>query len=207
MMIASSLVIVGCTEDEPEVPEIPTTPAQSGETPTTPATSPGAEPTGVPELCSELIRTRDVARIVETPMPGGVRRIYNDEFLESSGRTGRLTCEYGLPEEGESPSPSADEAGPVLSIAVSSYTDAEVAAGRIDMTVGATSSQVEAQAVAGQEGFFLRDDEDITLVFADGILTYVVSLVRDFVPEPAEPVVLLAIANQLVGEPSPTSTE
>lgn len=210
LALAATIVMAGCTDgDEPEVPEVPTpTPTDQPSTPTETTGTPGAEPTaGVPELCSDLIATGRVAQIVETPMPSGVRRIYNDEFLEASGRIGRLTCEYGIKDDDDETSSPTSGASPgdddaesaVLEIAVSAYTAADVAAGRVGDTVDRASGQVSALDVMGNEGFLLGDDEDVSLVFADDVSTYVLTLVRGFVPEPAEEIVLLSIAEEILG--------
>lgn len=142
-------------------------------------------------------------------MPSGVRRIFNDDYLESSGRTGRLSCEYGIDradDDSPSPSPTDDDSGDdaeaaILEIAVSVYTQADVAAGRISDTVDRAGGEVESHEVLGNEGFFLRDDEDISLIFANDVRTYVITMVRDFVPESAEPIVLNGIANEILAGP------
>ncbi|RIQ21359.1 hypothetical protein [Jiangella rhizosphaerae] len=209
------LLLAGCSNSgEPEVPVVPTSgePTEGGD-----STEAGGEPTaspssttGVPELCGDLATAGEIAQILQVPMQGETVRVYNDEFLPDSGRTGRLTCSYGVPEvpEGQTPPPTPP---PVpLEIAVSGYTDADTAAGRIDSTVDsaqAAGAVVTAQTVAGHDGFLLSDAEDVSFVVAGDIRTYVITLRHGLVPAAAEPVVLVNLAAHLLGgEPGATTT-
>lgn len=207
------LLLAGCSNsDDPEVPALPTSgePTDGGGTEAT--SDPTASPTsttGVPELCGDLATAGELAQILQVPMQGETVRVYNDEFLPDSGRTGRLTCSYGVPEipAGQTAPPTPP---PVpLEIAVSGYTDAETAAGRIDSTVDgaqAAGAVVTAQAVAGHDGFLLSDAEDVSFVVADDVRTYVVTLRHGLVPAAAEPVVLVNLAAHLLGGGEATAT-
>ncbi|SDU75177.1 hypothetical protein SAMN04488563_4908 [Jiangella alkaliphila] len=201
------LVLAGCSNgDEPEVPVVPTSGEPTEGDGTEAAEDPTASPTsttGVPEECGDLASAGDVAQILQVPMQGETIRVYNDEFLPDSGRTGRLTCSYGVPEapEGQTPPPTPP---PVpLEIAVSGYTDAETAAGRIDPTVDdaqAAGALVTAQTVAGRDGFLLSDAEDVSFVVADDVRTYVITLRHGVVAAAAEPVVLVNLAAHVLGD-------
>ncbi|TDC46296.1 hypothetical protein E1212_27190 [Jiangella ureilytica] len=207
------LLPAGCSNGgEPEVPVVPT----PGE-PTGDSTEAGGEPTaspssttGVPELCGDLAGAGDIAQILQVPMQGETVRVYNDEFLPDSGRTGRLTCSYGVPEVPEGQAPPPTPAPVPLEIAVSGYTDAETASGRIESTVDAAqaaAATVTAQPVAGRDGFLLSDPEDVSFVVADDVRTYVITLRHGVVPAAAEPVVLVDLAAHLLGsEPGATTT-
>ncbi|MBB5789631.1 hypothetical protein [Jiangella mangrovi] len=208
------LLLAGCSNGgEPEVPVVPTSGEPTDGDGTEAAGDPTASPsstTGVPELCSELASAGDIAQILQVPIQGETVRVYNDEFLPDSGRTGRLTCSYGVPEvpEGQTPPPTPP---PVpLEIAVSGYTDAETAAGRIESTVDsaqAAAATVTAQPVAGRDGFLLSDPADVSFVVADDVRTYVITLLHGVVPAAAEPVVLVNLAAHLLGgEPAATTT-
>lgn len=219
--LVATVGLTGCSNtQEPVVPVVPT-PGQSSvagtDAPggTGPVPSPSST-TGVPELCSELASSGQVAQILKVPMQGETRRIYNDEFLPDSGRTGRLTCSYGVPvpPEGATPPPApapAPTPAPVpLRVAVSGYTDAETASGRIGSTVDsayARGGQVVAQSVAGRDGFLLSDAEDISFVVADGIRTYVITLRHGVVPADAEKVVLVELATFILDAPDSEDTQ
>jgi hypothetical protein len=206
------MLLASCTDqDEPEVPEVP----RGTEQPTdgaeaTEAVDPTADPTDVdvPFECGDLLTAGRVVQIAQTSIEGETRRVYNDEFLESSGRTGRLTCQYGVPtaDATASPTPSDEEQVPAVEIAVSSYIDSETAAGRIDATLGSTSRDVDPQTIGGNEGYLLTGDDDVTFIAAEGVRTYVISLRRGLVPEAAEVVVILELAAEMLDVPAPTPT-
>jgi hypothetical protein len=201
-----AIALSGCSGDEePEEFPLDTMPAQTS-TPDADSTggTPSAEPTGTAELpreCSSLIPYVDVLDAVAAPLSGGVSPVFVDGgFHEASGRLQRLTCSYsadpavnGDDDDGEQAEPP-----PVLEIAVSSYVDAEHAEGRVADTV-AGGSQAEPLEISGTPGYVLSGDESITFVAADGPFTYVVSLTRGFVPENAEQVVLITLAEHLLG--------
>ncbi len=210
------VAVSGCTDqDEPEVPEVPggTEQPTDGAEPTS-VVDPTADPTealDVPFECGDMLTAGRVVQIVQTSLDGETQRIYNDEFLESSGRTGRLTCRYGVPTSDPTASPTpdaeADELAPAVEIAVSSYVDAETASGRIESTVGATSRDIDPQTIGGEEGYLLTGDDDVSYIVAEGVRTYVITLRRGVVPEAAEVVVILELAAELLGiaEPTPSN--
>lgn len=222
IVIAAAMVVAlsACSNsDEPEVPVVPTpdevgadgTDGPDGEA--VEATPSPTSTTGIPELCGELATAGDVAQILQVPMRGETRRVYNDDYLSDSGRTGRLTCSYGVraAPEGRSatPTPRPTPTPVPLEVSVSGYVDAEVAAGRISSTVDAAQAAgttVQAQPVAGRDGFLLSDKQDVSFVMADDVRTYVITLTHGVVAKPAEKVVLLEMAGHLLGVPSPTST-
>lgn len=210
------LVLAGCSASEPEVPVVPTPDASTGGDGTEAAGEPTPSPTsttGVPELCGDLAGAGEIAQILQVPVQGETVRVYNDEFLPDSGRTGRLTCSYGVAEVPEGQTPPPTPAPVPLEIAVSGYTDAETAAGRIASTVDgaqAAAATVTAQTVDGRDGFLLSDPEDISFVMADDVRTYVITLRHGVVPPAAEPVVLVNLAAHLLGAdaatPAPSQT-
>jgi len=135
-----------------------------------------------------------------------MNRVYADDFPAESGRTARLTCQYGVrpaPAGGESPPPQVE-------IAVSGYVDEAAATARVEDTVGSARSagqQIEALAAGGgQDGFLIADAEGITYVAAVGDSTLVVTLARQVVPADAERVVLLGLAEAAMGIPDATPT-
>lgn len=206
-----TVVLVGCTnQEEPEVPEVPgaTTdpPTEGGGTDGATATPDPTSTLAVPFECSEVMTAGRVVQILQTSLNGDTQRVYNDDFLEDSGRTGRLTCSYGVPTRTGRRTPKDDEPQPAVEIAVSSYTDAETATGRIDATVGSTSRKVEPQTIGGKEGYLLTGDGEVTFVVSEDIRTYVITLRRGVVPKAAEVVVILELATELLDVPGATPT-
>lgn len=200
------LILAGCSNgNEPEVPIVPTSGEPTDVDATDAASDPSASPastTGVPELCGDLASAGEIAQILQVPVQGETVRVYNDEYLPDSGRTGRLTCSYGVPEVPEGTTPPPTPPPVPLEIAVSGYTEADIAAGRIESTVDsaqAAGTVVTAQTVAGRDGFLLSDAEDVSFVMADDIRTYVMTLRHGMVPAAAEPVVLVNLAAHLLG--------
>lgn len=190
-LVAAVCLLGACTNtEEPTVPEVPT--------PTPTATGPDDEAlpapsftAGVPELCEDLITGARVREIVEVPFRGGIDRVYNNERLEDSGRIGRLTCRYGVSNRPNRP--------PAVEVAVSAYTSADVAADRIPASVNAARGDVEPQKVQGRPGFILRDKEDVSLLFADDVRTYVITMRVGVVKTyAATRVVLLSLAEAVL---------
>jgi hypothetical protein len=79
----------------------------------------------------------------------------------------------------------------------------------VEDTVGSARSsgqRVEAQPAMNHQGFLLTDAEDITYVAAVGDRTAVITLARKVVPAAAERVVLLGLAEVILGVPIATAT-
>ncbi|HEU0042326.1 MAG TPA: hypothetical protein VFQ15_08250 [Jiangellaceae bacterium] len=213
-VVSLAAVLAGCARTEPEVPVVPG--AATSQPPTESPTPSPTSTVGVPELCEDVATFAQVAQILQVPLEGTTTRVYNDDYLSDSGRTGRLTCTYGsaVGTQTPAPNPPPTPLPPPVEISISAYTDDEIAAGRIDSTVAAAQAtagqaaagQVQAQAVAGRDGFILADAEDVSFVLADGRQTYVITLRRAVVPPAAEPVVLLGLAEEVLGVPAGTPT-
>jgi hypothetical protein len=199
------LAATACTRDtnEPELPVLPGT--TSGSTPSgAEETAAATPPNGpIPEFCDEVIPFTDVVRIVAVPIGGGSSRTYATDFSPESGRTARLTCQYGI-----QPSPARGAAPPPqVEISLSSYVDAAAASARLEDTVGSARSsgqQIEAQAAANHQAYLLTDEEGISYVAATGDRTLVITLARKLVPAAAERVVLLGLAEAVLGVPVAT---
>jgi hypothetical protein len=204
------LTLAGCSGDPEDPGDFPldTMPAPDSPEPDPTGTASTDAPSATQELpqeCSAIIAYVDVLDAVAAPLAGGVSPIFVDGgFHEESGRLQRLTCSYHADasvtggggddeEDGDEPDVPA-----VLEIAVSSYVDAEHAEARVADTIGG-AGQVEPLEVAGSPGYVLSSEESVTFVAADGPLTYVASLTRGIVPENAEQVVLITLAEHLLG--------
>lgn len=203
--------------DEEEPFPLDTLPTPATESPS-PTGDPTAEETGaaepaLPEECGDVIRFVDVADALAVPMTGGVDRIYAEDFHPDSGRLARLTCTYraaGDDDDGEDEDDPDEDAEPAVEFNVSSYVDADAASRRLSGTVDSARTggdEVESVEIAGLPGFFLRGDDAVSYVAAVDELTYVVSLQRGVVADPAVDVVLILLVERILGQPSPTPTE
>lgn len=211
--MALALAGAACSEDDSgeathPMLEDPTPTA----TPTASGTPTGAAPTdaGFPQECGELIPFVRVVEIMAIPMAGS-SRVYQDDFPADSGRLERLTCNYGtesLDDDGEGsseePQDGSEDGGerePYVTIAVSSYADPGAATVRVESTVDSArigGQHVEPMELAGRSGFVLRNDDTVSYVVADQELTYVVTLARAVLEDPAEQVVLVTMVEQLL---------
>jgi len=210
-VLAALLVVLaaGCTGDGAggtSVP-VPSAGTTTGGDRTGAGASPSPSATGVAvsENCDDIIPFTEVVRIVAAPLSGAMNRVYADDFPAESGRTARLTCQYGVrpaTNGGEAPPPQVE-------IAVSGYVDDAAATTRVEDTVGSARSagqQIEALAGGGSDGFLIGDAEDITYVAAIGDSTLVVTLARGVVPATAERVVLLGLVEAALGVSDSTPT-
>jgi hypothetical protein len=201
------LVATGCARDteQPELPELPNATSTESGSPEDTATAPQTPAGPIPTFCDEVIPFTEVVRIVAVPLAGGTSRTYATDFSAESGRTARLTCRYGV-----QPAPAGGTAPPPqVEISLSSYVDADAASARLEDTVGSARSsgqQVEAQAATNHQAFLLSDAAAITYVAAVGDRTLVVTLARGVVPAPAERVVLLQLAETVLGIPLPAAS-
>jgi hypothetical protein len=202
-VLGLALMAAGCTRqaDDTEVP-VPQPSATSTSTTSGPPTTAAATPAGgpIPQFCDEVIPFTEVVRIVAVPISGGSSRTYATDFSAESGRTARLTCQYG-----DQPSPARGEAPPPqVEISLSQYVDAAAASARLEDTVGSarsTGQLVEAQAGSAHQAYLLTDAEAVSYVAAIGDRTLVVTLARKVVPAAAERVVLLGLVEAVLGVP------
>ena len=207
LLVIASLVLVvaGCSSGDDEALPVPSPadptagePSGSGQT-----ASPSPSGPVVPEACDDVVPFTRVVQIVAVPLEGGTGRVYADDFPADSGRTARLTCQYGV-----RPAPAGGEAPPPqLEISLSGYVDDAAALTRLEDTVGsarASGQQVQAQSVGGHDGYLLADAADVTYLVAVDNRTLVVTLARGVVPEPAERVVLVDLVEEALGLPGGT---
>lgn len=210
MALVALLAVTACGGDDAEEATHPlldeSSPAEQP-TPTLTDTSTKSAPqptqTGFPQECGQVIRSVDVANIVAAPMPG-TRRIYQNDFPAESGRLERLTCSYGTEtaEDGDDGDNGEAREQPVVEIAISAYVDSAAATTRVEDTVGSArirGEDVEETEIGGQPVFVLPGDDTTSYVFGVQERTYVVTLSREVVPEPAEQVVLVSLVEELLG--------
>lgn len=219
----AALLLTACSGGGPDAAggdgtsAAPTGEATSAATATATASpEPTAAPTGepspgvqLPSSCGELVGTAGILEALARPLPGEVSYLYAGPLPES-GRTGRVTCGYGIggaasPADdvtpGQDPVAGPDDDAPALEVSLIAYEDAASAAERIEVTVRAaqaSGSEVAPQPVGERQGFLLRGDERDTLVLADADRTVVVAVRRGLVPEGAVRPALIGIAQAVL---------
>ncbi|CAN5252528.1 hypothetical protein BH20ACT5_BH20ACT5_13170 [soil metagenome] len=192
------LAVTGCTagarEQQAGTPDSATVTEATTPAPTTSA-APEVDLSQLPAGCPQLLSITEVDAALGVPMPGQISYI-RGEPLPQINRTGRINCGYGIVIglDGE-PDP------PLLEVSVFTYSDAASAAERIEVTVesslqaGDTRTQV---TVGGLPGAVLTGVGDATLVFADRIRTYSLTLLPGVVPPESTDAGLVAVAEAVL---------
>jgi hypothetical protein len=132
-------------------------------------------PTPTPNLpggCDQMLPFTDLDQALGRPLFGQSRYVLG-VAEPSIGRTGRVTCQFGLPANGRG--------APALEVGVSTYKDAESATERVAATVAAlraTATSQRSATVAGQQAVLIGTKADNNLVVAQGDRTVAVTIAR-----------------------------
>jgi hypothetical protein len=170
--LAALLLLSGCGFGGKKHGDASPEPTQSASETVSPTATPvdDANDPILPKSCNELLSRLAVNTALGQHFTGE-GDFLNAAPLPSIGRTGRVTCGYGV---------TTDAAGKKSSMVEASYItykDSETASARLDLTVandqkaGATVTDVE---VAGQPAFVLTSEQASVLVMAETSHTYVV---------------------------------
>jgi hypothetical protein len=170
---AAVLALAGCTgggDGRSEAGATTSAPAPSaGSTAATPTPTPTPK---LPGGCDEMLPFTDLDQALGRPLFGRSRFVQG-VAEPSIGRTGRVTCQYGLAADGRGPIP--------LEVGVSTYADSDSATERIAATVTALRSGAVAQktaTVAGQQATLITTKNDYNLVVAQDDRTVAVTVSR-----------------------------
>lgn len=168
---AVGLAAAGCTSDGGSAAapsaSAPASPSGSG------VGSPTPSPTAaLPAGCDILLPFTDLDRALGRPL-FGESAFVKGVAQPSIGRTGRVTCRYGLARGGRGVAP--------VEVGVSTYKDVESATRRVQATVseqrGRGAMQAEA-TVSGVPATVLTTGTAVLVVLAQGSRTVAVSLQR-----------------------------
>ena len=132
---------------------------------------PDADP-NLPGGCDQMLPFTDLDQALGRPLFGQSRYVLG-VAEPSIGRTGRVTCQFGLAANGRGPA--------LLEVGVSTYKDADSAASRVSATVAALRAGATSQktaTVAGQPATMIGTKADYNLVVAQGDRTVAVTLSR-----------------------------
>jgi len=142
-------------------------------TPTGSAAAPTPTPTpNLPGGCDQMLPFTDLDHALGRPLFGPSRYVLG-VAEPSIGRTGRVTCQFGLQPNGRGAAP--------LEVGVSTYKDADSANERVAATVAALRSTATSQrsaTVAGQQAVLIGTKKDDNLVVAQGDRTVAVTIAR-----------------------------
>jgi hypothetical protein len=204
---AAAALAVGCTSHGGDIP----TPTLSSPQPVTtvPATSAAPSSSAPPEPvlpngCTQLLPLGAVQQAVGNPLGGQVSYL-RAAPVPKSGRTGRVTCNYGVTmttpsaPAGASATPTPADRG-LVEASYITYVDAKTAADRVQLTVQHDSQDATLQdaTVAGKKAYVLLGKQWNELLMADGASTYVVELAPSVLPADRAPAALQAMAEAMV---------
>jgi hypothetical protein len=198
----------GCTSHDSNIP----TPTLSSPQPATTApASPPAAPSSsappepvLPQGCTQLLPLGAVQQAIGKPLGGQVTYL-RAAAVPESGRTGRVTCDYGVTvttpsaPAGATPTPTPAGRG-LIEVSYITYVDAKTAAGRIQLTVqhDSQNATMHDATVAGKKAYVLLGKEWNELVMADGASTYVVEMNPSVLPVDRAPAALQAMAEAVL---------
>lgn len=149
-----------------------TTPASVSPTGSAPA-SPTPSPTvALPTGCDSMLPFTDLDQALGRPLFGETSFTLG-VAQPSIGRTGRITCRYGLPKGGRGAAP--------VEVGVSSYVDPQSATERVEATVAQERKQgasYTAATVSGLPAMVISTKTGFIAVLAQGSRTIAVTVLR-----------------------------
>jgi hypothetical protein len=173
VLVGVAALTAACTSGGSDQSQAGASQTAAAPTATSSATSPTPTPTpNLPAGCDQLLPFTDLDQALGRPLFGQSRYVVG-VAEPKIGRTGRVTCQFGLAANGRGPA--------LLEVGVSTYKDADSATDRIAATVAALRANATSQktaAVAGQDATMLGTKTDYNLVVAQGDRTVAVTLSR-----------------------------
>lgn len=169
--------------------------ATAGAIPVSPGSSAAQKlPTG----CASVLGTTELDRVLGRHLAGTTQPI-RGVAEPAIGRTGRLTCRYGVRTDPRPtvsgspavppPSRTTDDMVPVdtvpVEVSLSTYRDADAASQRVDFTIHeqqATGARATDATVAGVSAILLTGQRQSTLVLSYREMTLALSMAADTVP-------------------------
>jgi hypothetical protein len=169
----------------------PKTPATGQKTSAPPVTDAAALPT-----CPHLVTDDDVAHALGKA-PGGTDTFVRAAPLPQIGRTGRVTCGFGV-----QANPDGSKTPPAVEASLMTYTDTAAAGRRVDAAVQsdkAAGAKVSQVTVSGRPASVdVATNGAATLLLADGNRTIVITLAPNAVPPDKAQAVLTTLAGTIL---------
>lgn len=199
MAVCCGLTLAGCTagsrEDQAAQPEPTGTSASATAEPSTTSAAPTPDQSQLPAGCNQLLTITDLDAALGVPMPGQISYI-RGEPLPQINRTGRINCGYGIVVglDGELDPP-------LLEVSAFTYSDEASALDRVDVTVDSSLQAGDIRTevtVGGLPGVVLTGVGDATLIFADRIRTYALTLLPGVVAPEATDAALVSVGEAVL---------
>ena len=173
VLVGIAALTAACTSGGSDQSQAGATKTTAAPTATRSAASPTPTPTpNLPGGCDQMLPFSDLDQALGRPLFGQSRFVLG-VAEPSIGRTGRVTCQFGLAANGRGPA--------MLEVGVSTYKDAASAADRVAATVAAlraTATSQKTATVAGQDATMIGTKTDYNLVVAQDDRTVAVTLSR-----------------------------
>jgi hypothetical protein len=172
-LVGIAALTAACSSGGSDRSQAGATQTAAAPTPTGSAAAPTPTPTpNLPGGCDQMLPFTDLDQALGRPLFGPSRYVLG-VAEPSIGRTGRVTCQFGLQPNGRGGAP--------LEVGVSTYKDADSANERVAATVAALRSAATSQrsaTVAGQQAVLIGTKKDNNLVVAQGDRTVAVTIAR-----------------------------
>ncbi len=140
VLVGIAALAAACTSGGSDQPQAGATQTAAAPTATSSAASPTPTPTpNLPGGCDQMLPFTDLDQALGRPLFGQSRYVLG-VAEPSIGRTGRVTCQFGLAANGRGPA--------LLEVGVSTYKDADSAASRVAATVAALRAGATSQKTA-----------------------------------------------------------
>jgi len=173
VLVGIAALTAACTSGGSDQSQAGASQTASAPTATSSAASPTPTPTpDLPGGCDQMLPFTDLDQALGRPLFGGSRFVLG-VAEPSIGRTGRVTCQFGLQPHARGPAP--------LEVGVSTYKDADSATERVAATVAAlraTATSQRSATVAGEQAVLIGTKTDDNLVVAKGDRTVAVTIAR-----------------------------
>jgi hypothetical protein len=179
VVTAALVAAAGCTSDSSSPAAAPS-PSSATATSASPSAPASASAAALPSGCESLLPFTDMDQALGRPLFGQTRAV-TGAAQPNIGRTGRLTCQYGLPDGGRGTPP--------VEVGVSTYVDAASASERVAATVaairtGGGASSQSSVTVAGLPATVVGNRSSFTAVLAQEARTIVVTVQRSVRGQP-----------------------
>ncbi len=198
----AGLLLAGCGAAAES--DDPSETGSGSESPNTTA-EPTPEPFVLPETCASLLSLDAIDAGLGVRINGMTQYVVGVPEPEI-GRTGRVTCSYGV-----IPNPDGTFSAPLVQASVFTYDSVESAADRIDTVVTQSRNagdRTEDVPVGDEDGVVMVSVTEATLVVAVEDRTYSITLAPGLVADDQLNAALASLASSAIngGDPLPTST-